>query len=235
MEFQTADGHGLRRLFCANCGHVRTVPIYCKNRFCRYCSAPILRKAARRMRHLLTETKLPKYHKWYMLTLTIPNSPDLKQMAKDLREGFASLRRTRKWKENILGGFYVIEVKKGNGGWHAHIHACLARPYVSDWWPWLFSAWKQRTNSQMVHEDYIPPERVVRYVTKYMTKDEMPDEDRADANDALRYSRLVCPFGACFDVAKTFKPLKTQCPCCQESIWISEDHLGMYMARCAPV
>lgn len=107
---------------CVGCAHAR--------------SAKLVGAYTEKAAHLLTEnpTWLPR-----LITLTIPNGPDLKERFNFLTDGLTKLRQVqkdskRRSKQGSLSSLgavaWSVEIKRGSGSgeWHPHVHGLALGP-----------------------------------------------------------------------------------------------------------
>jgi len=218
-DFETPAGetHEFLTLCCDHCGKQIEVPVYCGNRFCPICSLRRLNRVKRRLQFLATNCKIPPGYKCKFLTLTIKNQKDVHTMVRDLVRSFRKLRQRALWKSAVTGGAYVLEIKGGNGGWHVHIHAII----ISKWIKWedLLKAWKAVSTGTGVWIEDVPVQQTVNYLSKYLTKPAVSDDDLSDANWALKGTRLFSPFGDWHTLAKLFEMPKATCKECNGGSW----------------
>lgn len=213
--------HQFRRLVCSQCGLVLDVPIFCGNRFCPVCSVSRRSRVRDRLDFLSDNAELPKGSRFKFLTLTITSETDLPGMIKSLMLSFRRLRQRSIWKKYVHGGAFVIEVTSNGVMWHAHIHAILVSKFI----PYfnLLNAWRAVSNGRGVYLKDIPKSDTVRYLTKYLSKPDVPDELLYAANFALKGTRLFAPFGSWFSLNKKYKKKKFPCENCTGTSWIDLD------------
>ena len=71
-----------------------------------------------------------------------------------------------------------------------------------------------------VYIQNIPVGQVVRYLTKYLSKNDVPDVDRDTLNDALKGTRLFQPFGSWYSVNLQYKTPPKHCKNCDTPCFI---------------
>lgn len=148
------------------------------------------------------------------LTLTLPNADDLSQMIADLMSSFRRLRQRKFWKTHVTGGVYVIEITNQGSGWHAHIHAIIQAHRLD--WHRLHKEWIAASKGGIgVYIQNIPPKQALRYLTKYLAKPEVPEQQIDHAEEALKGRRLFHPFGSWHTINKEYKEQKSDCPKCK--------------------
>jgi hypothetical protein len=153
-----------------------------------------------------------------LLTLSIENQNDLKTQVVLLQKSFRRLRQRSVWKAHVDGGATVIEVKRGDGGWHAHLHVLLEARYFA--WSTLKANWEAVSGGFGCHIKRIPPVAIVRYVTKYVTKSDMKLPDQIAASDALKGTRLFQPFGAWHNAMLQIETPRGFCNVCERAVWL---------------
>lgn len=210
--------HNFRTLYCAHCGHDLAVPISCGDRFCPECSRLRASRVRRRLRYILHNYAPPPGHFLAMITLSIQNQEKLDLQVKGLVASFRKLRQRDSWKKHVQGGATIIEIKKGKIGWHAHLHIlCYMRYYP---WKELHRNWQEVSGGAAVWLTSCSSEKAISYVTKYVTKSDLPDESRPEASAALAKYRLFQRFGLWqgwkIPVLKSDYP----CPTCKRVEWI---------------
>lgn len=223
--------HQFVTVFCCHCGHVLTVPVYCRNRFCPVCTT------ARRLRVRSKLTGFIKVHRctgsygYKHLTLTIKNQPDLKVMVKSLSKSFRRLRQRQIWKKNVRGGVFVVEITRKDSGWHAHLHIIIEAKYMvySD----LLAAWEAVSLGSGVYIRRIPPGQIVRYLTKYITKSELGIEYQRVASEALKGTRLFQPFGTWHNPIQAIQLELFKCPDCERTKWVFGS-FDAFFRKCEP-
>lgn len=112
----------------------------------------------------------------------------------------------------------MVEVKRGEAGWHAHLHVLLEAKYVP--WERLRTHWEAVSGGSGVHIKRIPPSAIIRYVTKYVTKSDMPPGDQLAASAALKGVRLFQPFGDWHGHMNRIKAPIAFCGVCERAHWV---------------
>ena len=219
------DRHKYIRLYCGNCDchHWIDVPLKCGDRFCTVCQRKRQMDVRRRIKHLIKTVKLLQYQRIRMLTLTVPNSEVLTDQVDHLIKSFRKFRNRKYFKQAVNGGLYVIEVKRGEKGWHAHLHIILQSDFLLA--ERLKKMWKSCSGGRSLHIALIPLKMLIHYVTKYITKSSDEELDET-ASKVLRGRRLFQPFGDWHGIAFSCPPEKyiPVCPCCQQpAAWFQWD------------
>lgn len=204
--------HDFITIDCQDCKASFVVPVYCGDRFCPTCGVVRLAKVRKRLKWLLAACKPPKNHRLKMVTLSIPNESSLRDQVKSLVASFRKLRNRAYWKKRVSGGAFVIEIKGHEGNWHAHIHCIVYASWLD--WTRLLHIWKSVSTGSAVYVSDIPISKAVHYLTKYLTKDELPCHDFEEASWALKGQRLFSPIGNWYKLNSSFPVEKSVCPCC---------------------
>ncbi|MBA7671157.1 hypothetical protein ES703_79308 [subsurface metagenome] len=139
-------------------------------------------------------------------------------MVSTLFDSFKKLRQTASWKTHVDGGAFVTEITGCSGNWHAHIHAIIASKRYK--WAEILELWMKLSPGRGVYIQNIPKQQVVRYLTKYLSKNDVPDADRSELNDALKGTRLYQPFGSWYAINLQYKKPPPQCPDCKGSYFM---------------
>lgn len=211
-DFPLDPGHEWRTMMCANCGHSFKVPVPCKDRFCSVCSCVRLSKTRRKLKALCERQKRSGKGRIRFLTLTITSHDDLYMMVKILQRSFRKARQSKSWKKRVAGGASVIEITHSENGWHAHIHALICGtffPFES-----MLKVWKKASPGQGVWLKDVPQDKLVKYLTKYITKPDssLSEQQRDAVNSSLKGTRLFQPFG---DWHGWMKDIKLSQPICK--------------------
>lgn len=152
-------GSWFRYGVCPDGGH-RTEPNPCNSMFCVNCSD---RRSEKLLSRILQRSKTPGRKCW-LLTLTVPNIPELSRDQLDRLSGhFKQLRRTKVWKQvksvrgkwrGVTGGVVSVEcvysVKRDD--WHPHLHALIELPkdHPDEWLDQLKAEWLRITGDAYV-------------------------------------------------------------------------------------
>ena len=139
----------------------------CKDRFCDPC-------AAERARHIAAcVAEFAHDRTIRLITLTLRKSKrTLKQDVDRLYAAFVKLRRRATWKATQAGGMYFVEIKRrrGDDGWHTHLHVLSEGAWLSK--SWLSHAWNELTGDSYIVDIRLcdSGERAAQYVAKYAGK-----------------------------------------------------------------
>lgn len=218
MQDLSCEGHRFRTLYCLKCGHTITVLVDCGHRFCPHCSRRRARRIRNRINHLFQSIKHQPKAGIKLLTLSKQNCTELDSGIKDLVAAFRRLRQRAMWKHYVIGGAFVIEIKGRPGNWHPHIHAIIQSYYIP--WRRLRSAWTECSGGLAVWISAVSNDRAQGYVTKYITKPDIPPALLDDVSNSLRRFRLFTRFGEWHNI--TLPKMIFDCPCqsCGTSDWI---------------
>lgn len=210
--------HPWRSLYCEHCGHTIKAIMDCGDRFCPHCAHRRARRIQNRLAFLLEKTpKVPKAG-IKMLTLSYANCKDLDLGIKHLVSSFRRLRQRSLWKHYVLGGAFVIEIKGRPGNWHPHIHAIIHAYYIP--WPRLRSAWVEVSRGTAVWINAVSNDRAINYLTKYVTKTDLPAGLHGDVSDSLRRYRLFLRFGTWHNIILPKLIYDTPCDRCGHTDWM---------------
>lgn len=212
------DNHEYRSMICGHCGNVIQIPVYCGNRFCTICNKQRQRRVQYKLSEFVKRRQPRSGYSFKMLTLSIENRNDLKSQVVSLLSSFRRLRQRAFWRRYVDGGATVVEVKHAADGWHAHLHIVLEAKYIP--WERLRVHWEAISGGTGCHIKRIPPSAIIRYVTKYVTKSELPLDRQLSASEALRGTRLFQPFGAWHKPMLDIKVPAAFCGTCERAHWV---------------
>lgn len=216
-----ADGHTYTTLVCGYCGHSHVFPNYCGDRFCPVCSAGRRVRARYKLQETLKKQPSANALTWRLITLTIRKGADCRAQCDKLIKSFRKLRSTSWWKHLIKGGIAVIEVTGRPNAWHVHLHMIAYGYFVPK--GELSRRWEKVADGFIVDAKFIPHTALVYYVTKYITKSDVPDFCRQEVNKALKGRRLYQPFGICHGWAQGIPKHQFPCPDCKSNCWVIPD------------
>lgn len=174
----------------------------CKDRFCDPCS----QERARHIANCVGE--FAKNRTVRLITLTLRQSKrTLRADVDRLYAAFVKLRRRATWKQTQNGGMYFVEIKRrrGDDGWHTHLHILTEGTWLSK--SWLSHAWNDLTGDSYIVDIRLceSGERAAEYVAKYAGKGvhgscyHEPDTLR-EAMIAIKGRRLVGKWGTWSDL-----------------------------------
>lgn len=139
----------------------------CRDRFCTPCAT----ERSRLVASCVEEYGRGRQIRFITLTLR-KSGRTLREDVDRLQLAFAKLRRRRIWTRSQKGGIAFIEIKRrrGDDGWHVHLHALSEGGYVSQ--DDLSVAWHELTgDSFIVHVKWCESaERAAFYAAKYAGK-----------------------------------------------------------------
>jgi hypothetical protein len=213
--------HLYRSFGCSVCGHTLRVPISCGNRFCPTCRSAINRNVRAKLDSLCNSISTQPGERFRLLTLSIKNQTDLKDQCRALLHAFRKLRQRQYWRKKIRGGAFVLEVKGCEGNWHIHIHAIVPAKWLS--YKKLLYEWMEVSGGTGCHIKTIPKKDINFYLTKYITKSELPLRSQIHASEALKGCRLFNPFGCWVGLARVPITLACICPDCGNASWYATD------------
>lgn len=224
MNQDRQSSHGWRRLWCMRCGHTIDVLVDCGRRFCPTCARRRARRIQNRLQYLFDKIQIQPKAGLKMLTLSTKNCQSLEPGIRHLVSSFRRLRQRALWKHYVIGGAFIIEVKGRPGNWHPHIHAVMYSYYIP--WGRLRDAWRAVSGGTAVWISNIGPSQAKQYVTKYVTKSDIPPALQDEVSDALRHFRLFLRFGAWHNII--LPKLKFDCPCqhCGQVDWMIDVELN---------
>lgn len=207
------DYHKFRRYICLGCGRQVDVPVYCKNRFCPVCGRSRHKRIREKIAYFLENYNVPKKYGFRMITLSVPNCDILPDGIEELIRCFRRLRQRSFWKNNILGGAFVIEIKGTPGNWHPHIHAIVCSKYLN--WDKLHKEWNRVSGALAVYISNIQQKSIVNYLLKYITKPSVAPDLVEDVANSLINKRLFQAFGDWHKAVHAHKKKPWQCPNCK--------------------
>lgn len=216
-----SDSHEFIRLVCTHCGHTIDVPVYCGNRFCNVCGFRRRSRVRHRLDWCVSHTPHITGYSFKHLTLTLVSESDIRSMIKKLVSAFRRLRQRAFWKSKVSGGSYVIEITGRPGAWHAHLHVIIYSSFLP--YHKLLQLWITCSGSRGVYIQRVPPAQVVSYLTKYLTKPDIPDVVVREIADSLSGYRLFHPFGSWYKISSSCPKAKSDCPICHHSCWLPLD------------
>lgn len=227
MGKSAPDPHSLRRLFCSGCGFSIDVPIDCGNRFCSVCAPRRAFRVRNRLRWLLDKCPPPPGYSLKMITLSVPNCKDLDVGVRHLIKSFRRLRSRKFWFKNVIGGATIIEVKGRPNNWHPHLHVLCYSLWL-DWYK-LKPDWAAVSGGEACYISNLDTDTALRYVTKYITKADVPEFLEYDVGRVLNRFRLFQRFGSWHGIKLPKKLHDYPCPSCTRTIWVSD----IQVSRCS--
>lgn len=210
--------HDFVQIICLHCGTSFNVPVYCGDRFCSICSVGRRMRIRQRLEFLVNNVKPAPGMNFKHLTLTVKNQNDLSLMTTAIMKSFRKLRQTASWKSHVSGGAFVVEITGDSSGWHVHLHIIIEAKYYK--WATLLALWMRLSAGRGVYIQNIPKRQVVRYLTKYLSKNDVPEDDQLELNDALKGVRLFQPFGSWFAINLAYVKPPQHCNGCSNPCFI---------------
>ena len=216
--------HQYRTFYCGHCGSELTVPLKCGNRFCSVCMHGPRARVRLRLQQLFGKVKVTGQKRLKLVTLTVPNQADAYDAFRLLVQSFRKLRGTAWWKKHVDGGVYVMEATFRNDLWHVHLHCIILALYMPQ--AELSDLWKTASGAIIVDVRQIRKGTdTIQYLTKYVTKTDVPLEQQGKLSYALKGSRLYSTFGSWHSIK--LKVPRVECPCkkCGSNDWVWEGFL----------
>lgn len=155
-----------------------------------------------------------------MITLSTRNCQHLGMGIRHLISSFRKLRQQSFWKRYCSGGATIIEITGKKGDWHPHLHVLCYSEYLP--WKQLHAKWLSASGGLGVYISAIPKGKALVYVTKYITKCEVPEGDLRLVSDEIRKYRLFQRFGVWHDYHIPKAKSDFPCPSCGYTAWLSE-------------
>lgn len=151
-----------------------------QSRLCPSCARHRQQRLARKYERYLTKMASP-----FFLTVTIPCKSGLTRWHLDyFRDKLTSLRRWRRFKRSVRGGFYSIEIKLGDSGlWNIHAHIVLDLADHTLTKRDMKDAWLRRTGGFKIEFEPIRA-GTLGWVFSYSTKPQELPEGKA-THDAI--------------------------------------------------
>lgn len=220
MKYKTRLEHDYISVFCARCGHEHKALVPCQDRFCPVCS---IRRQIRVRNHLHSLFQIykrrPKY-RLRMITLSFPNPPDLASGVSKLIRDFRRLRQRQFWSSMVEGGIAVIEIKGRPGSWHPHLHIIAYSMYLP--WKILKRHWHAVSGGDACWISLIQNDQAIKYVTKYITKLDIPIDVQDEPNKAMKGRHLFLKFGSWQRLKPKIREYLFVCTQCGSSDMIDE-------------
>lgn len=193
MKYLSKDEHDYITITCIKCGSPHRSRKSCGFRFCPFCS----RKRQLRVRDHLSQLfsayrSIPGY-RLRMITLSTKNCQDLSKGVTHLLKSFRKLRNSQKWLRYVSGGVCLVEIKGRPNDWHPHLHIIAYSKFLP--WQWLQKQWHKCSGGSAVWINEVTKDRAKFYVTKYVTKIDMPAEAQDEPNSVMKGRRLFMKFG----------------------------------------
>ncbi len=224
------EQHNWVTIYCSTCGKSHHIMQVCKNRYCPFCGHVRRWRSRERILQVLKSHKKLSGYRLKMLTLSTSNCEDLEKGINHLIASFRRMRQSKFWKAHIVGGLFVIEIAGRPGSWHPHVHAFIYSKRIP--WDGLMSVWNRASKGgRSVWIANISNNNAVFYVTKYITKSDIPAQLAEEMNTALAGKRLFQRFGSFQNVKILVSMSAKICGECGENDWISEFDLRKFDKR----
>lgn len=169
----------------------------CHDRFCLPCG----RERSRRIATNVLDKLEQEQARFLTLTLKSDGEPLAELLAK-LSKDFASLRKTKLWRNKVTGGVAFTEIKwfAKTGRWHPHLHCLVQGRYLPQ--DELSKLWHKITGTSFIVDIRFATNNaiVTHYISKYATKPldhsvVMVPDRLQEAVLALKGKRLCMTFG----------------------------------------
>lgn len=220
MEYLTLEEHSFITLDCAQCGHTHRALQPCGLRFCPVCSIKRRIRVRNYLHELFRIVHQRPGQRLKMLTLSCQNTGDLRKGVDHLVKSFRKLRNRKFWNKYVSGGIAIIEIKGRPGNYHPHLHVLLYAKFLP--WNEIRHHWERVSSGTAVWISNIPKGKAIYYVTKYVTKLDMPDEAQEEPNEAMHGRHLFMKFGDWSQVKPLTREFLFTCTICGASDWIDE-------------
>lgn len=193
-------GYYVSVLKCKRCGAGHFAGFQrCKSRFCIVCNRI---RTLKYIKKVLERSSIES-NNYFHLVLTLRNMEDLGAMVDRInnfwRIFYNDDKEFRKWwRERFLGGIRSMEIKRGNEGWHVHLHVLLisGKEFNRDF-EVIRDRWKKVTLGEgSVYIKKAMDYKVVVEVVKYITNiEKIGIDDLADVYFAIKRKRIINTFG----------------------------------------
>lgn len=178
-------------------GTLRVVEMRCKSKLCPICA----RRRAAAVFHRV-QTAVRKMNSARFITLTLAHSQEpLREQLLRLRRAFAELRRSKLWKQGVVGGIYTLEItfNRKRREWHPHLHVIADGNFISR--KLLAEQWHRVTGDSFivdirkVHSVKEAAKYISKYVAKTTSAGELEDDRLIEWVEQVRDIRFVQAFG----------------------------------------
>jgi hypothetical protein len=166
----------------------------CRDRMCLRCQMAKYRQIAEKTEARAAKMRFPK-----MLTLTLrQNEQTCDHEITRLLKCFARLRRHAKWKAEVRGGIYAVELVPRSDGrtHHVHLHAIIDCFFLDV--RWISETWKEITGDSFQVDIKAPQKNKGSYIAKYAAKGANSLTEASnpwELADRLHGRRLIGTFG----------------------------------------
>lgn len=206
-----------QKIKCLDCGEFYAgASVYvCHDRFCPICAR---KRSAEKASLLSLQVKeaLEQHGgaSVRFLTLTLVNPPlgELKEALDLLQASWRKLRRTKYFRERVLGGFLSLEITYNSKTrtWHPHLHVLLIGRFIEQ--GWLADTWEKYTGARIVDIRRTgnldkQVKEVVKYVTKLTEDSDIFSEVGVfyELQKVLHGRRTISTFGCLYRVSEAVK------------------------------
>ncbi|MBA7687699.1 hypothetical protein ES703_96165 [subsurface metagenome] len=225
--------HAYRLIYCVCCGFRLDVPIDCGFRFCIPCSKRRAFRVRNRLQWIFDNFRPQPGYMLKMITLSTSNCKQLEPGVTHLISSFRRLRQRNVWRDHVSGGATIIEIKGRPNNWHPHLHI-LCYSLRLPWRP-LRDAWMSVSGGTACYIQNVDTERAKFYVTKYITKADVPAFLLRGLSKVLVKYRLFQRFGDWHSLTIPKKLYDYPCPNCSRSDWLPEQVLSsLHRSRSPP-
>lgn len=217
---RTLPSHEYRRVYCRKCGHCADVPKDCGHRFCPTCAKRRSYRVRNRLLFILDNNRPKPGYILKMITLSTRNCQSLEIGVRHLVKSFRRLRQRNIWKTHVDGGATIIEVTGEPGNWHPHLHIlCWCRRID---WKSLKNSWTSVSGGLGCYIINTSRKSACFYVTKYITKAEVPEGAWDKVGKILVKYRLFQRFGSWQGIKIPKKISDYPCPKCGCTVWVPD-------------
>lgn len=174
-------------------GIVKVASTSCHVKGCPLCAAG---KSAWLTKRLSAEFSNTPDLKFMTLTLKHDDQP-LYSKIREITKNFRNFRNNKYLKSHVKGGFWSLELKKGNDDlWHVHLHTIIQADFMPQ--KLLSEIWEKVTGTSKIVDirQVKNPDVAAKYCAKYVTKPcEVRFLKRDEAVEFLAATRNVRTFG----------------------------------------
>lgn len=229
MAQNQLSDHQWRTMVCCHCGHEISVLVDCRNRFCPDCSPRRSARIASRLTWLINHIEKQPGAGLKLITLSTANCSDVRLGIAHLIKSFRKLRNRAFWGRYVYGGAFVIEVTGRPGDWHPHIHAVVYSLYLPQ--KKLSQGWRKVSGGTACWINSVAPSKAAHYVTKYISKSNVPSHLLLQLSDELRRFRLFQRFGSWHNLKLPARIYDYRCESCGRSDWLANEVIENHMSH----
>lgn len=178
-------------------GEIKVFGSSCRDRWCPMCASAKASYAKEQTKMFIDSMEAPR-----TLCLTLRHNPgDLKSQIDFLTTSFRTLRQRMFWKNNVTGGIWFLQIKRGknSGYWHPHLHIIIDGNRMEQ--GRLSALWEQVTHGSPVIDirRIWDSGKIASYVARYSSRPanlaSMPLLDRIEVIASLQGKRMCGTFG----------------------------------------